>query len=107
MQAASDSMWSDIHEKTFGKKDGRKEFIKHYRTLKLDTAALNQVLTREAGDSSSIRDTRSIISLPLPDGSFARFRFTYSSAMSSGSKNKNIRTYMGQGVDDVYLGECL
>jgi hypothetical protein len=99
----ADTLWSDITEESFARKDGRKDYAKRYRVIKLDTAACKRVLA-QAGDNTSLRNTKAIISLPLPDGSFTRFRFVYASAMSPelAAKHTDVRTYTAQGLDDVY-----
>ena len=48
------------------------------------------------------RQARVVMSLPMPDGRFARFRIEESPVMAPhlGTLFPNIRTYRGQGLDD-------
>lgn len=104
-QLQGESVWSDISEVTFAKEGGKRDYVKKYRTLVLDTTALSQLLSQaQTAGAVSIRETQSVISLPLPDSTFARFRFVPSATIAPGSDTDslNIRTYMGQGIDDIY-----
>lgn len=99
-------LWKDIPKAAAAKKNVKIDFLKHYRVLELDIAALQQLLARQAAETGGIREARSVIALPLPDGSFARFRFTASATTAPGPGNKDSgsRTYLGQGIDNVYHG---
>jgi hypothetical protein len=77
--------------------------LEFYRALNLNEIAQREVLrqvpmefTREA------RQTQVVMSLPMPDGRFARFRIEESPVMAPrlAALFPNIRTYRGQGLDD-------
>ncbi len=76
-----------------------------YRTVKLNSDIVRPLLssapmefTPEASQGSST------ISLPMPDGSFQKFKFWESPTMEQELQSKfpEIRTYTGQGIDDPY-----
>ena len=63
-----------------------------YRTFRLDSGALQRILDRAPG----------ILTIPMPDGTFARFTVYDSPIMEPGlaAKFPEIRTFSGQGIDD-------
>lgn len=77
-----------------------------YRTLRLDKAALEQVLKAAPMElSPEATEHPSIVWLPMPDGVMARFRCEESPVMelALARQHPEIRTYSGQGVDDATL----
>jgi hypothetical protein len=78
----------------------RPRLIGEYALVRLDKPALDAVLKTAPPE----RDKRPgvVIALPMPDGSFARFRVVESSmlAPSLAAAFPDIRTYSGQGLDD-------
>src|SRR6185436_1825225 len=74
-----------------------------FQALSLNHGALRSLLARAPHERAQ-RAAASpvIISLPMPDGSFARFRFVESPIMEPGLAVKfpELKTYLGQGVDD-------
>ncbi|MCP4591303.1 MAG: hypothetical protein GY842_11185, partial [bacterium] len=73
------------------------------RIFRVDAAALASVLEaapREFSEEAERAATQII--LPMPDGSYARFRFVESPIMASelAGRYPEIKTYSGQGVDD-------
>lgn len=95
-------LWSDIPEEAFAKKDGKKSYVKQYRTLTLDTAALGNLLATVSEKGGELRSSESTIRLPLPDGTLASFRFVFSPAMAPelSAQHADMRTYMGKGIDN-------
>lgn len=76
---------------------------KFYRTLKLNETAQKELLRRAPMEfTKASRDTQVILTLPMPDGAFARFRVEESPVMSPrlAASFPEIRTYRGKGLDD-------
>ncbi|HND19257.1 MAG TPA: M12 family metallo-peptidase, partial [Acidobacteriota bacterium] len=74
-----------------------------FRTINLDHLALKQILQRAPMESVETGlSSTAIISLPMPDGKFARFRFVESPIMESelAARYPDMKTYAGQGIDD-------
>ena len=77
-----------------------------YRALRLNAEALDQLLARapqESPDSPELlAQSPVVISLPLPEGGFTRFRIVESPMMEPAlaAQFPQIKTYNGQGIDD-------
>ena len=74
-----------------------------FRTLTLDESAQRRLLRRAPMEfTKAARQTQVVMKLPMPDGTFARFRVEESPVMGSSlaADFPNIRTYRGQGLDD-------
>ncbi len=76
-----------------------------YQAVTLDQRQLTAVLDNVPTESEvSVRDAQSIIELPMPDGSYARFQFVESPVMAPelAARYPEIRTFHGQGIDDPH-----
>ena len=74
-----------------------------FRSFTLDHAALKGVLARVPKETAQpVALSQTDISLPMPDGSLARFRIVESPVMAPelAAKFPEIKTYLGQGMDD-------
>ena len=75
----------------------------HFRTVSVDLAALNLLLNSAPLENQlSAKESTSIISLPLPDGSSESFSFVNSPVMAPelADKYPEIRVFLGQGVEN-------
>lgn len=103
--SAQNNFWKDILEAKMEAYKQQKIAPQHYRTLVLDTARLTSFLKTipkefsEAGKKNPL-----VITLPMPDGSFNRFKIVETSMMEPELANQfpDIKTYNGQGIDDPY-----
>jgi hypothetical protein len=101
----ADDLWQDIDQTALRQPSGR-ALPQAYRTLRLNPDALDQLLARapqESSESPALLDQSPVvISLPLPDGGFTRFRIVESSIMEPAlaAQFPQIKTYNGQGIDD-------
>ncbi len=73
-------------------------------SFNLDHSAMRSLLGKAPAESKQLAvASQSVITLPMPDGSEARFRFVDSPVMAPelAAKFPQIKTYLGQGVDDA------
>jgi hypothetical protein len=73
-----------------------------YRILRLNADALTRLLDQTSMEFTTDRSAQTVISLPMPEGRLARFRFEQSPIMEAGlaAQYPEIKTYRGQGIDD-------
>jgi hypothetical protein len=95
---SSDVLWRDVKVSPEQQRQSAGRPHK-YRALSLDTIYL-QSLLRKAPREFTLDET-TIISLPMPDGSMARFKIYDSPVMDQGlaSRFPQIRTFTGQALD--------
>ncbi len=97
--------WNDVPESNIQAIGERVIKPIKYRTLNLNVSDLKPVL-EAAPLEKNVRpkNSNSVISLPMPDGTYLRFKFVDSPIMEDGLAVKfpEIKTYLGQGIDDPY-----
>ena len=74
-----------------------------FQAVALDHAALRSALDRAPQEAAQpVLSSAAEILLPMPDGAMARFRFVESPVMAPklAAKFPEIKTYLGQGIDD-------
>jgi hypothetical protein len=74
-----------------------------FAAYQVDAAALKRILAAAPLERTPIaRDTPTVLTVPMPDGRFERFRIQESPIMKPGlaARLPGIRTYQGQGLDD-------
>ncbi|MEO7660087.1 MAG: zinc-dependent metalloprotease family protein, partial [Pyrinomonadaceae bacterium] len=104
-QTSVDSVWSAINESDLAGRSVERQIdpIK-YRTFRLNKAAMIPLLDSAPAEfSNSSRFQQTFITLPMPDGTFARFRIEHSLIVEAGLLDKFPelgRTYNGRGIDD-------
>ncbi len=94
----------DIAESAIVIKGERHSIPKHYRTLQIDITAMKQLLTQSPAESpSAARSSNVIFEMPMPGGSNSRFRIYETQVMDTAlaAQFPEIKTYAGQGIDDV------
>jgi hypothetical protein len=100
---AEESLWRDVDPDQIASRGQRWVVPQQARTVELDIAALRTLLQRAPMEGQlPTRASTSILSLPMPDGQFARFALVESPVMEAGLALKfpQIRTFAGQGLDD-------
>ena len=96
-------LWSDISEIGLNAEGTRYIIPQSYRTLELDLQNLSQALNQVPHENiTRVINSGFIISLPLPDNSFATFRVVESPVMADelAANYPEIKTYLGQGIED-------
>lgn len=98
-------LWQDVDEKNL--KSSTRRAAGHgpraYRTLKLNRGALATILAAAPLEfSQDARASRTVLSLPLADGTYQTFRIVESPIMEPALavQYPGIKTYAGQGVED-------
>jgi Metallo-peptidase family M12B Reprolysin-like/Carboxypeptidase regulatory-like domain len=96
-------LWQDFNEKWHVSFDKRQIIPDSYRAVTLNKSLLEKLLNSSSNESEkSVLQSDDVISLPLPDGKFSRFRFVESSIMEADLQAKfpEIKTFNGQGIDE-------
>ncbi|HEX8494704.1 MAG TPA: zinc-dependent metalloprotease family protein [Pyrinomonadaceae bacterium] len=96
-------MWKDVKESAITLKGVRVITPRIYRTVQLNKTALKQVLALAPLEfTAAAKTTSTVLSVPMPDGTFGRFRVEDSPIMEPAlaARFPNIKTYRGQGIDD-------
>lgn len=74
-----------------------------YRSLRIDQAALDRVLSFAPAEAAvRVADSSVTLQLPLPDGRYESFRIVESPVMAPelAARYPQIRSWLGQGIDD-------
>jgi len=104
---SEDGIWQDIDEaplKGIAAIQAERRIVpRAYRVLRLNREALRQIVDHAPMEfTEEARNGNVIMTLPMPDGTFARFRIQQSPiiAPSLAAQLPEIKTYSGQGIDD-------
>ncbi|PZR75547.1 MAG: propanediol utilization protein, partial [Chthoniobacterales bacterium] len=96
-------LWQDVKENSIPVSSPRQIVPLSYRTARLDQAALADLLARAPMEFTEAATKAAVVmTIPMPDGTFARFRIQESpiSAPDPSGKVSEFRSYSGQGIDD-------
>ncbi|HEX8474158.1 MAG TPA: zinc-dependent metalloprotease family protein [Pyrinomonadaceae bacterium] len=99
----SGQLWQTIDANSIVSRGKRVIIPKAFRALRLNKTALTETLNRAPLEfTAAARTTQTVLSVPMPDGSFDKFRIEESPIMEPGlaARFPNIKTYRGQGIDD-------
>jgi hypothetical protein len=95
-------LWQPVAEGDLGRPAETRLLLgNRHRTVRLDHAALQQLLARTPLETPGVRGGV-VMELPWPDGSYPRFRIEESPIMEPGLALQfpELKTYRGQGLDD-------
>jgi len=99
-----DGVWSDVEQSTLaGKPGARWVSPRRSRTVRLDWSALEPILDSAPPEGSALAlATGAELSVPLPDGTFGRFRIEEAPIMAPelAARLPDVATYRGVGLDD-------
>ncbi|MBA3468847.1 MAG: hypothetical protein H0T53_04295 [Herpetosiphonaceae bacterium] len=104
LAASSDGVWQDTLEKSLSPAAQRDIVPEMYRTLTLDWSALQKVLADAPLETTvTAKSSPVVLSLPLPEGNYARFSVVEAPIMAPelAAKFPAIKTYLGQSLDDA------
>jgi len=105
-QEARQPFWSDIQESAIVLTGERFTFPAKYRTLHLDVKAMGLQLAKAPLEPAAGAPSTPglLFSMPMPDGQFSAFRIfeTYVMHPDLAAQFPEIKTYLGQGVDDPH-----
>ncbi len=103
-KSSPEQIWQEINDSALRKKSARAVALpQKYRTFRLNKSALKNLLVNAAPEfSAAAPDQRLIVSLPMPDGTLARFGVEESPIMEPelAAQFPEIKTYRGQGLED-------
>ncbi len=101
-----DGIWEGVAEKTaLNAVPGVWGGIRSYRILRLEQAMLKGVLATAPKEAATRAwASTSVVTIPMPDGTFQRFQFVDSPVMAPelAARFPEITTYLGQGLDDPH-----
>jgi hypothetical protein len=104
-KGSGDGVWRQISDTSSSFRSAERSIVPNkYRTFRLDKTMLRTILDsapEELRGSFGISNT--ILSLPMPDGTFQRFRIEHSPIVEAGLLEKYPElglTYLGHGIDD-------
>ncbi|MBX7223663.1 MAG: putative Ig domain-containing protein [Blastocatellia bacterium] len=107
LKSSTDGIWQEVDETLMLARTSqtavRNVKPQAYRTLQLNPEALQAALSRAPMEFTAAEKTAPLVlTLPMADGKFARFRVVESPIMEPGLQVKypRMKTYSGQGIDD-------
>ncbi|CAN5828002.1 hypothetical protein BH20ACI4_BH20ACI4_02310 [soil metagenome] len=103
IKVSDDNVWREIDDSALKNRPAERLVEPNiYRTFQINKSALQTILDKTPmEDLSSNRTSQTILTLPLPDGTFSRFRILESPIMEEGLavKYPHLKTYIAQGID--------
>lgn len=104
VDVSDDGIWQTVDENALAGTPGERWIVPlAYRTFRLDADGLRRVLNQAPAEfSQRAVDAPVILSIPMPDGTFAGFAISDSPIMEAplASAFPEIRTFSGRGIDD-------
>ncbi len=101
----SQTLWKEVVESNLTFNGERVIIPLQYKVIELDTALMRRLLREAPMEfSSDAFNNPAEILIPIPDGTYQKFKFWESPTMEQELQEKfpEIRTYTGQGIDDPY-----
>jgi hypothetical protein len=102
-EKSADGVWSRIDQRSITSVEPPRPDLRTYGSVALNQIALTAILRAAPMEfSEAAAGKRSILTLPGPDGTFARFAIAESPVMAPelAARFPEIRTYTGSGMDD-------
>jgi hypothetical protein len=105
LKAQSNSYWNQISTSIVQTNGERVILPDRYRVYTLNIPELKNVLNTAPQEKlTPVKNSNVIVNIPLPDGSYGKFRIVDSPVMEQGLADKypEIKTYLGMGIDDPF-----
>ncbi len=103
-QVSEDGLWQPVEEALVQRSQAERQIIPStYRVVVLNQPVLANLLKQAPLEfSQAAQTTSTVMTLPMPDGTFSRFRIEESPVMAPelAARFPEIKTYCGQGIDD-------
>lgn len=100
---SADNLWRALKEVPLSATQAQQMLPRSYRAFHLNADVLSQLLSRAPMEMTRESSNASVeMNLPMPDGTFSRFRIEESPIMEPelAAKFPEIKTYQGFGLDD-------
>jgi hypothetical protein len=97
--------WNEISQVNVQSTGERIITPEKFKVFTLNIPEIRNILNTAPQEKNiQVKNSNVILSLPLPGGGFGRFKIVESPIMEKGLADKfpEIKTYMGQGIDDPY-----
>lgn len=101
--AQQGTLWMDVPEPAVTVAGQRQIVPLDYRTLRLNVEAMRTLMNAAPVEGTvALRQSPSVVEMPMPGGETQRFRFVESPIMEMAlaARFPRIRTFLGQGIDD-------
>lgn len=101
---STDKIWQEIDESLIKRPEAERTAVPtQYKVYRVNKTELNSILKKappEFSGEAQFDDT--VVTLPMPDGTFPRFKIQYSPIMEPelAAKYPELKTYIARGVDD-------
>jgi len=105
LNAQNNSYWNHISTSIVQTNGERVIIPDRYKVYTLNIPEIKNVLNAAPQEKlTPVKNSNVIIYLPMPDGSYGKFRIVDSPVMEQGLADKypDIKTYLGQGIDDPF-----
>lgn len=105
LNAQSFLYWQEISDSRVQTNGERVIQPEKYKVFTLNVPEIKNVLNSAPQEKlTSVKNSNTVLYIPLPDGTYGRFRIVNSPVMEQGLADKypEINTYLGQGIDDPY-----
>ncbi len=103
-KTSTDGVWQETDDTSFRQRTLERLVLPaSYKTFRINQTVMRSILADAPMEfTDEARNNQLILTFPMPDGSFQRFRITESPIVEPGLlvKFPELRTYSGQGVDD-------
>lgn len=97
--------WNEISQVNVQTSGERVITPEKFKVFTLNIPEIKSILNTAPQEKNvQVKISNVVLSLPLPDGGFGRFKIVESPIMEKGLADKftEIKTYLGQGIDDPY-----